>query len=221
MKMVNADNKERLAITLDKGTVERIKEIAEQESRNMSNVIQLLIDDGLRERDKYTVDTEWCAKLIGNMITFEECLPGQKYLRDDNGVIYIVEPDEDGNLRISDRQIQTDLMVGRVVDLVGWDGKVKIVVEVDKKDDIGANTGEKELLIISPSQNVQLVGEGKDEILRYGIEAGLNRNAAASGLGKKPGQTVSLEGIANVAGETAMPEKPKGKGKRRAENGGK
>ncbi len=147
--MAIAENKERLAITLDKPTVEQIKEIAESETRSVSNVIQILVEHGLRDRGKYRFGPAWCNRILNKHITFE------RSSADWNGSYLMTEDGEE----VPDVEHSLYLEIGLVVDIVEWQGFMRLVVEVDKRDHAGEATDEKELVFVFPQDIVKVIGE--------------------------------------------------------------
>lgn len=146
--MAIADYKERVAVTLDRSTVEQIKEIAERESRSLSNVVQILADHGLRDREKYRLAPSWCDQILHKHITFERVWPQGE---DGDEESQFDEVHEAGPVIYLD--------IGFVVEVVEWRDTMRMVVEVDRRDDYGNATGEKELLFVFPQEVVKVVGD--------------------------------------------------------------
>ena len=200
--MTIADNKERLAITLDKDTVNQIKDIAEVETRTISNVIQILCDHGLRDRNKYRLGPTWCYQILNKHITFERPLPGSEqmgYARDDddNEVEYV-----------ADCTIVLD--IGIVLDVVEWKEAMHVIVEVDKRDALGGTTGEKELLFVAPEHIVKVIGDhGRMFFSRT------SNKSALSGVETTmpPSQPLSPEPVPPPESSPSAPIKRKGRGK--------
>lgn len=150
--MAISENKERVAVTLDKEVMDSVKAIAEGERRPISNVIQILIEHGLRDRRKLRLGPAWAEQIIGTDIAFE------RYIHTYSDEEYQGVDEFGGEVYGETSQSHKFLAIGKVLDVFDWEGSMRIVVETKMLDDHSQPMNEKEAIFIGIEDLVNVIG---------------------------------------------------------------
>ncbi len=178
-----ADTKTRITITIDRELAEQVEEVSEQESRSTSNVIQLLVEHGLRDRGKYRWGPQWCMNIVGKRIVFECGTTDYDIRTNEFDEVDVrdrkkIHADDDGDVTVHCEYIPT-LRYGRVLDVFEWNDSMRLVVEMNKQDEFDDPSEEKKLVFLTPDDILSVVDEREKTLfLRSSKKAVLNARKA-------------------------------------------
>lgn len=173
--MAIPDNKEKVAVTLERKTMDKVRAICTTERRTVSNALQVLLEQALQFREKFKYAPPWAQNIVGRQVVFEYLLPANPNGDENMEPLFPSDAEREAYYQeiamneASGTILPTSTQVGRVVEVFPYQNQMLFLIDAPVLNHLGQEIGDRrKLLSVSMYCILKIIGlqEQPDIILR-------------------------------------------------------